>query len=169
MLDEDLISLIAKNLLERGDLNSVFKLYAVSKAWSHGAFLAVKDFYKLETRQTIAFSEAILGHNVFITGGAGVGKSFTTKTITQVAAVARRVFRLTTPRITVDTEAIKRQLWTRSISLAAATTEFVLSFNMALDDHSTAARAAAAHRRDRHQVVPDRPVRFAVECGDGDE
>ena len=84
MLDEDLISLIAKNLLERGDLNSVLKLYSVSKAWSHGAFLAVKDFYKLETRQTIAFSEAILGHNVFITGGAGVGKSFTTKTITQV-------------------------------------------------------------------------------------
>ena len=84
MLDEDLISLIAKNLLERGDLNSVLKLYSVNKAWSHGAFLAVKDFYKLETRQTIAFSEAILGHNVFITGGAGVGKSYTTKTITQV-------------------------------------------------------------------------------------
>ena len=56
----------------------------MNKAWSHGAFLAVKDFYKLETRQTIAFSEAILGHNVFITGGAGVGKSYTTKTITQV-------------------------------------------------------------------------------------
>ena len=44
MLDEDLISLIAKNLLERGDLNSVRKLYSVSKAWSHGAFLAIKEF-----------------------------------------------------------------------------------------------------------------------------
>ena len=85
------------------------------------------------------------------------------------AAVARQAFRLTTPRITVDAEAVKRQLWTRSISLAAATAEFVMSFNMALDDHGEAARAAAAHRRDRYQVVPDRPVRFTVDCGDCEE
>ena len=84
------------------------------------------------------------------------------------AAVARRAF-CTKPRITVDTEAVKRQLWSRSITLAAAKPEFVLSFNQALADHSDAARAAAAHRRDRHVVVHERPVRFEIECGDGDE
>ena len=81
---------------------------------------------------------------------------------------ARRAF-YTKPRITVDTEAVKRQLWSRSITLAAAKPEFVLSFNQALADHSDAARAAAAHRRDRHVVVHERPVRFEIECGDGDE
>ena len=85
------------------------------------------------------------------------------------AAVARRAFCALKPRITVDASAVKRQLWTRSIPLAAATTEFVISFNMALADHGTAARAAAAHRRDRYEIVYERPVRFAVECGDGDE
>ena len=84
-------------------------------------------------------------------------------------AVARRSFRAIKPRITVDTEAVKRQLWAKSISMAAAKPEFVLDFNLALQDHGDAARAAAAHRRDRHAVVHERPVRFEIECGDGDE
>ena len=83
-------------------------------------------------------------------------------------AAARRAF-CTKPRITVDASAVKRQLWSRSITLAAVKPEFVLSFNQALADHSEAARAAAAHRRDRHAVVHERPVRFEIECGDGDE
>ena len=85
------------------------------------------------------------------------------------AAVARRAFCAIKPRITVDASAVKRQLWNRSIPLAAATTESVLSFNMALADHGTAARAAAVHRRGRHEIVYDRPVRFEIECGDSDE
>ena len=84
-------------------------------------------------------------------------------------AVARRAFRLTTPRITVNAEAVKRQLWAKCISMAAATTEFVTSFNMALDDHGAAARAAAVYRRDRYEIVYERPVRFTVDCGDCDE
>ena len=84
-------------------------------------------------------------------------------------AVARRSFRAIKPRITVDASAVKRQLWAKCISMGAAKPEFVLSFNQALADHSDAARAAAAHRRDRHQVIPDRPVRFTVECGDCEE
>ena len=81
MLDENLISLIVKNLLKNDQLEFVRTLFSVSKVWSQGAFLAVRDHYNLEDRQTIAFIEAVLGHNVFITGGAGVGKSHTTNTI----------------------------------------------------------------------------------------
>ena len=81
---------------------------------------------------------------------------------------ARHAF-YTKPRITVDTEAVKRQLWSRSITLAAAKPEFVLSFNQALADHSEAARAAAAHRRERHDGSLDRPVTFTVDCGDCEE
>lgn len=85
------------------------------------------------------------------------------------AAVVRRAFRAIKPRITVDATAVKRQLWAKCITMAAANPEFVLNFNQALDDHSEAARAAAAHRRDRHAAVHERPVRFTVQCGDCDE
>ena len=84
-------------------------------------------------------------------------------------AVARRAFRAAKPRITASANDIRRHLWTRAISPAAANAEFVLSFNKALADHGEAARAAAAHRRDRHEEVDTRLVRFVTNCGDGDE
>ena len=78
-------------------------------------------------------------------------------------------FRAIKPRITVDATAVKRQLWAKCISMAAANPEFVLNFNQALDDHSEAARASAAHRRERHDGILDRPMTFTVDCGDCEE
>ena len=63
------------------------------------------------------------------------------------SVVERRAFCESKPRISVSADDIRRQLWTRSISPAAANAGFVCSFNKALDDHSEAARAAAAYRR----------------------
>ena len=82
-LDENIVDHIARSLLKSSDIRTVRKFFLVNKVWAQGAFLAVKYHFKLEIRQAIAMSEALLEHNVFMTGGAGTGKSYTTKTITK--------------------------------------------------------------------------------------
>ena len=86
------------------------------------------------------------------------------------AATAQLVLRELKPvSISVNADDVRRILWSRAISPHVAHAGFVRSFNIALRDYDEAARAAAAHRRDRHEIVYERPVRFVVDCGDCDE
>ena len=86
------------------------------------------------------------------------------------AATAQLVLREMKPvSISVNADDVRRILWSRAISPNVAHAGFVRSFNIALCDHGEAARAAAAHRRERHDGSLDRPVRFMVDYGDGDE
>jgi len=64
---------------------------------------------------------------------------------------------------------VGRVLWAHGVPPTVAQPKFVKNYNAAVAAHCKVARAAAAHRRDRHAVVHERPVRFVVECGDGDE
>ena len=86
------------------------------------------------------------------------------------AATAQLVLRELKPvSISVNADDVRRILWSRAISPHVAHAGFVRSFNIALRDHGEAARAAAAHRRERHDGRHDRPVTFTVDCGEGDD
>ena len=58
------------------DWSSLLAMLAVDKTWMRGIFNFISVHYQLDRYQTVALIQALLGRNVFITGGAGTGKSF---------------------------------------------------------------------------------------------
>ena len=64
---------------------------------------------------------------------------------------------------------VGRVLWAHGVPPTVAQPKFVKNYNAAVAAHCKVARAAAAHRRERHDGSLDRPMTFTVDCGDGDE
>ena len=64
---------------------------------------------------------------------------------------------------------VGRVLWAHGVPPTVAQPKFVRNLNVAVAAHYEVARAAAAHRRERHDGSLDRPVTFTVDCGDCEE
>ena len=63
---------------------------------------------------------------------------------------------------------VGRVLWAHGVPPTVAQPKFVKNYNVAVIAHGEVARAAAAHRRERHNMNVEVPLHFA-DCGDGDE
>ena len=86
-----------------------------------------------------------------------------------VKAVARREERkLESMPNPVGASDVGRVLWAHGVPPTVTQPKFVKNYNAAVAAHCKVARAAAAHRRERHNMNVEVPLHFA-DCGDGDE
>ena len=86
-----------------------------------------------------------------------------------VKAVARREERkLEFVPNPVGAADVGRVLWAHGVPPTVAQPKFVKNYNAAVAAHSEVARVAAAHRRERHNLIVEAPLHFS-DCGDGDE
>ena len=63
---------------------------------------------------------------------------------------------------------VGRVLWAHGVPPTVAQPKFVKNYNAAVAAHCEVARAAAAHRRERHNLIVEAPLHFS-DCGDGDD
>jgi len=63
---------------------------------------------------------------------------------------------------------VGRVLWAHGVPPTVAQPKFMKNYNAAVAAHCEVARVAAAHRRERHNLIVEAPLHFS-DCGDGDE
>ena len=84
-LDVDAIEHILSFIAVEGSWETMCVALRVSRLWGAAVYRSVMHKFGFEKEQAIAFVEAaLLGRNVFITGGPGTGKSYVTECITKV-------------------------------------------------------------------------------------
>ena len=84
-LDVDVLEHILSFVLQNDSWRTLCASMHVSRSFSAAVYRLMIRHFGFEKEQAIAFIEAaLLGHNVFITGGPGTGKSYVTECITRV-------------------------------------------------------------------------------------